>query len=228
MKQLFKRIGHHFLQRDINATLKYSLYDFLQKKHSESSWVVFDIGAHHGGWAKGWLRRFPKDEVIMFEASPSKESILRLSGFRYFIKALGDKEEKKEFFDCGGTGGSFFKPRGFEQFKKPEYINVIPIDQLVLNEKLKRPEFIKMDVQGSESAILNGGKLVFGHASYLLTELSFDDYFNKDNPLIGHTLEVISSYGFVPLHIFEVQRRGHSDRISDPIAQLNILFGKPS
>ena len=78
MKQLFKRIGHHFLQRDINATLKYSLYDFLQKKHSESSWVVFDIGAHHGGWAKGWLRRFPKDEVIMFEASPSKESILNM------------------------------------------------------------------------------------------------------------------------------------------------------
>ena len=143
-------------------------------------------------------------------------------------KNYKDKEEKKEFFDCGGTGDSFFKPRGFEQFKKPEYINVIPIDQLVLNEKLKRPEFIKMDVQGSESAILNGGKLVFGHASYLLTELSFDDYFNKDNPLIGHTLEVISSYGFVPLHIFEVQRRGHSDRISDPIAQLNILFGKPS
>lgn len=226
MKQLLKRIGHHFLQRDINATLKYSLNDYLQRKHPDTSWDVFDIGAHHGGWARGWLKKFPKDEVIMFEASPSKEPILRASGLRYFIKALGDKEEKREFFDCGSTGDSFFQPRGLDQCQKPECINVIPIDQLVLNEKLKMPEFIKMDVQGSELAILNGGTLVFGNARYLLTELSFDDYFNKDNPLIGCTLDVIYGYGFFPLHIFEIQRRGHSDRISDPIAQLNILFGK--
>jgi FkbM family methyltransferase len=226
MKQLLKRIGHGLLQNDLNATLKYRLREFLDEKHLNQKWCLFDIGAHHGGYARGWAKRYPNDEIIMFEASPSKEPVLKSTGFKYFLKALGEKEETKSFYDSGSTGDSFYLPSDFNKNKSTISINVVPLDKLVESSGLKMPDFIKMDVQGSELSVIKGGKKSFNHARFLLIEMSLDDYFNKQNPLIGDVIPCLADMGFLPMHIFEIQRRSHSDRTNDPISQLNFLFAK--
>jgi len=226
MKQLLKRIGHGLLQNDLNATLKYRLREFLDEKHLNQKWCLFDIGAHHGGYARGWAKRYPSDEIIMFEASPSKELVLKSTGFKYFLKALGEKEETKSFYDSGSTGDSFYLPSDFNKNKSTISINVVPLDKLVESNGLKMPDFIKMDVQGSELSVIKGGKKSFNHARFLLIEMSLDDYFNKQNPLIGDVIPCLADMGFLPMHIFEIQRRSHSDRTNDPISQLNFLFAK--
>jgi len=225
VKQLLKRIGHLLLQDDLNATLKYRLREFVDEKHKNQNWCLYDIGAHHGGYARGWAKRYPNDEIVMFEASPSKEAALKQTGFKYFLKALGDKEETKTFYESGSTGDSFYLPRDFTQ-KSGISIDVVALDNLIEKKGLSLPDFIKMDVQGSELNVIKGGPKSFNHARFLLIEMSFDDYFNKHNPLIGDIMPLLAEIGFMPLHIFEIQRRSHSDRTGDPISQLNLLFTK--
>jgi FkbM family methyltransferase len=226
MKQLLKRIGHRLLQNDLNATMKYRLREFLDEKHLNQKWCLYDIGAHHGGYSRGWAKRYPNDEIIMFEASPSKEPVLKSTGFKYIIEALGEKEDTKTFYESGSTGDSFYLPRDFNKNQATISMKVVPLDKLVESRGLRMPDFIKMDVQGSELSVIKGGKRSFHHARFLLIEMSLDDYFNKQNPLIGDVIPRLAEIGFSPLHIFEIQRRSHSDLTSDPISQLNLLFAK--
>jgi len=226
MKQLLKRIGHRLLLNDLNATLKYRLREFLDEKHLNQKWCLYDIGAHHGGYARGWAKGYPDDEIIMFEASPSKEPFLKSTGFKYFLEALGEKEETKTFYESGSTGDSFYLPSDFNKNRSAISINVVPLDKLVESRGLRMPDFIKMDVQGSELSVIKGGKQSFNHARFLLIEMSLDDYFNNQNPLIGDVMPFLVEMGFLPMHIFEIQRRSHSDRTNDPISQLNFLFAK--
>jgi len=226
MKQLLKRVGHRLLDNDLNATLKYRLREFLDKKHVKQKWCLYDIGAHHGGYARGWAKRYPDDEIIMFEASPLKEPVLKSTGFKYFLKALGEQEETKTFYESGSTGDSFYLPSDFNKNKSTISIDVVPLDKLVESKGLRMPDLIKMDVQGSELSVIKGGINSFSHARFLLIEMSLDDHFNKKNPLIGEVLPHITEIGFLPMHIFEIQRRSHSDRTDDPISQLNLLFAK--
>jgi hypothetical protein len=123
---------------------------------------------------------------------------------------LGDKECEQIFFvsdtDEVGGGSSFYREQtdafnGVIEEKK----RIQTLDTLFDGSQF---DFIKIDTQGSELDIINGGKELIKKAKYLLLELSFVPY-NVGAPLIDDIIPTVRSLGFRMMDTFGPQLGGH-------------------
>jgi FkbM family methyltransferase len=132
---------------------------------------VFDVGANIGLMALPVLYEHADVTVCSFEPSPSStpflERTVRESPYgarwRMFAKALGEKPGTAEFCMSDGVMGSF---DGFCDTSRPEMSSVprrtveVPVSTLDSEwEELGRPDVsaIKIDVEGAEFGVLQGG-----------------------------------------------------------------------
>jgi FkbM family methyltransferase len=140
----------------------------LLKKILKSGMVMMDAGAHRGYYtllASSLLGRGGR--VISFEPSPRERQWLwmhRIANARWNVQieksALGAKEETKEFFITLGkqTGcNSLRYPKGV-LYSLPIRVRVDTLDRYYRESRMKRLDFIKMDVEGAEKEVLLGGK----------------------------------------------------------------------
>jgi FkbM family methyltransferase len=163
----------------------------------------------------------------MVEANPNCEPYLRLLGKPYDIVALSDKEGYADLYvekiNQVATGASLYKENTewygdgkFETLKVPtktldsyNYFESEPID------------FIKIDVQGAELDILNGGFNTIKNTQYVSLEVSLVEY-NQGSPLIGDIVDKMREYNFYMLDI--VEYHSFPQLFEGAIFQLDILF----
>ena len=136
--------------------------------------IFWDIGANIGLYSIYTAINFPKSRVIAFEPSTLNLNILsrniNLNNLEKQINIfqIGLTNINNKFFmmnettlEEGGALSSFGKNYNFEG-KRIDVINRYSIfgttiDYLVLNKILVIPDYIKIDVDGTEDIILNGG-----------------------------------------------------------------------
>jgi len=129
--------------------------------------VVLDIGAHSGFYTLLASRRVGSTgSVVAFEPSPRERkrllTHLRLNhrkNVRVESLALGDAEGEAELFvvDGRGTGlNSLRAPTSQERVEKVPVL-VTTLDHYLLRAHLPTVDFVKMDVEGAELAVLKGG-----------------------------------------------------------------------
>lgn len=215
--QLCSRIAPNSV---LNARLKAKLKTEYEAGHIK---VVFDIGAHKGSWAIEIQSIMPTVRLILFEANPMHAGDLEKSGFEHFVEALSKPGiDECEFYSpesySGSTGGSYYKE------VTPEFnvvdgvkLKTTTLGNIVSSATLPQPDLIKIDTQGSEIDIIEGGAQVFQNAKWVLMELPTVEY-NFGAPDIGAYLSRMKELGFLPIELCEVHWSG------PVMIQLDFLF----
>lgn len=170
------------------------------KKSGFEPKVIYDIGSCVLTWTKEVRRLWPDAKVILFDAYEPVEVFY--SDYDYHIGVLSNEDGKTVKFyesDIHPGGNSYYREIGGapDVFPEDKYKLKVArtLDSVVKERGFPAPDFIKLDVQGSERDILAGATETLKSVKRLVTEIQSVEY-NKDAPLVGETLPFIESLGF--------------------------------
>tara|TARA_B110000438_G_scaffold302756_1_gene361494 strand:+ start:16908 stop:17651 length:744 start_codon:yes stop_codon:yes gene_type:complete len=132
--------------------------------------VFYDIGSHYAWFSIAWLCGGGQF-VEAFEPSIENGDIINktvkknnfTSSFRLHDFGLGDKNMDSKLFMFPGDSSRNFVQDSSLKIKDNETsllkdIQIKTIDNLFYNYTLKKPDLIKIDVEGFEYKVLNGAK----------------------------------------------------------------------
>jgi FkbM family methyltransferase len=141
--------------------------------------VAYDLGANYGMHTLLLARRVgAAGSVYAFEPNPEiyqaleeHLSLNHLSKVQAVRKAVSDQAGTAWFDSAGSAAGHLVK--GTTETSRTTYqVETITLDQFVLEEGNAPPTFIKIDIEGAESAALRGGREVIArYRPVLLIEL---------------------------------------------------------
>jgi FkbM family methyltransferase len=185
---------------------------------------VLDIGAHIGDFTSTLSKLSPECEFVMVEANPHCEPYLSKSNHPYHILALSNFTGTTSLYiekaNHIGTGASIYKENTewygdgkYELIETP--VNTLDNLNFFPNEMI---DLVKIDVQGAELDILNGGSKTIKRSKYLLLEVSTLQY-NIGAPLMDQVVGKLKEYEFVIDDILDYQKLSNGS-----IFQLDILF----
>jgi len=147
---------------------------YLIKKNKVKEPVIFDVGAYHGNWISNYLKYFPNTFAYLFEPYESSYKILKkrfkkkkrvnvfnnaLSSSEGFLDVnINTKAYTNSLLDLDPLASQSWENDELKHQKKIQ-VNVTTLDEFffkIFNDH-KRINLIKLDVQGLESKVLQGG-----------------------------------------------------------------------
>ena len=188
-----RRWGHTPLH-PIRAShaLRESRLDLLPTSLAIPGGLIVDVGANVGDWTANILQVMPRAEVIAVEPSPLHRSLNERFADRENVQvihaAVADADGTAELFLTEHShNNSLLKPRDMNDFYgggwSPIATTKVPtrtLDSIVGD----RPVFlVKIDVQGSESAVLAGAHRTLERAAVVLLELTTLSHYEGDSTL---------------------------------------------
>jgi FkbM family methyltransferase len=130
--------------------------------------AVIDIGAHQGFYTLLAARQVgPNGGVYSFEPSPREQKALRFNlklnrckNVRIQPFALGSEETTSDFYLVNefNTGCNSLRPPDVQESTSKVTVKVRTLDKWIAEEKLKRLDLIKLDVEGGELEALKGAE----------------------------------------------------------------------
>jgi hypothetical protein len=96
-------------------------------------------------------------------------------------------------------------------------VREVKLDDYCAENGLPWPELIKLDIQGYEKAALNGATQCLKNARYVITEVSFDHYYQGQ--CLFHDLA-----GFLDGQRYRVYALGSQTPLGRPLTQTDVLF----
>ncbi len=198
--------------------------------------VVADIGAAKGYWSFGAGKIFRDAEFYMFDPLDESEPNLRAlcksrKRYRYDLCAIGDEAGQCVINltpDFDGSTLLDYYEGNIDQVART--VPVKTLDALVESGELEQPNLIKIDVQGYEMKVLNGGLNTIANAEVVILEVNFFR-FMPECPLVHEIIEKMASLGFIMFDIAGSLRRpfqedlGQADFVfvcsSSPIVESN-------
>ena len=183
-----------------------------------------DIGAHTGEFTQNILRLAPECQVIMVETNPNCEPYLQKLNHGYDILALSNTKGRAELFvekaNAIGTGTSLYKENtewyADGKFEKVEVeLDTLDNRSYFADEVI---DLVKIDVQGAELDILEGGRKTITRSKYVLVETSLVVY-NHGAPLVDAIVPKMKEYGFYIEDILDYLKFSKNQ-----ISQMDILF----
>ena len=174
---------------------------------------ILDIGAYKGWWTHQTRTSFPTAEFTLVEANDHPE----LLGLGRVHKALlNSTPGPVEWYSNGGTGDSMLQEvTGHFRNVTPTTREATTLDRLFPSEVF---DFIKIDCQGAELAILKGGSRVVQSCSAILLECPFACQYNRGCPTFAEYIAYLDEIGFTPFEITE------SHCVSNITFQVDVLF----
>jgi len=191
------------------------------KQRGYSPKVIYDIGAADGAWARLALSIFPEAHVVCFEPLIERAKALKKleseskGRIRFLAVGVGDADVELQM----GITDSLFDSSFAYGAAKSRTVPVRTLDTLLLTERLELPSFVKIDVQGFEKRVIDGGRHVFAHAELVLMECQFFP-FCSDMRTLDRTIAIMSSLGFIPYEFVDLLRRP----LDGAMGQCDILF----
>ncbi len=172
--------------------------------------VVFDVGAHRGGYARQYMRLYNKAQIYAFEPAPWNLSVLEHAEWRdrervHIIPvALSDREgtEVLHRFSKEGTESLLPATRKFLEFARVSetdsaQVPVTTLDRFCAERDIEQVGLMKMDIQGMELAALRGasGMLKGKRIKVLFIELQFWPYY-EGQCWAGEVIEYLAGFGY--------------------------------
>lgn len=183
--------------------------------------TFIDIGANVGVWSRTIHELFPTARIYAFEPLQDCFEVLQqrmkgITGFRAFNIAFGDSAGSIEFYRSSYSASSSFLPMA--ELHKRAFPKTAGATKLVVRcERLDDVMdglaidgnlMVKIDVQGFEDKVIDGGKKTIADASVIIVETSFYSLYNGQ-PLFGDIFSRLQSLGF--------RLRGILDQMPSPI-----------
>jgi len=171
---------------------------------------ILDIGANVGQFRTQAQEFWPDSYIFSIEASDACEEHLNKLTNDYLICLLAKDESNYKYFsrknDPTSTGNSIY--RELTRFFSDDQLEVIKKDGITL-DSLFAPDrtfdLIKMDTQGSELDIIEGGREICSRAKAILLEVSYTEY-NKNAPLVVEVVEYMQNFNFEPSWVLDESR----------------------
>lgn len=163
--------------------------------------TFIDIGAHVGDFTQNILKIFPQCSCYLIEANPNCGPYLQKLNQPYQIVGLSSKQNTSKLYieniNNIGTGASIYK-ENTEFYSEGKYhkatIELNTLDNLNLFPE-QVIDLIKIDTQGSELDILNGGAKTIKRTKYIILEVSVLPY-NDNAPLADAVMHKLREYSF--------------------------------
>jgi len=179
---------------------------------------ILDIGANVGQFHKECKAIFNDSYIFSIEASAECESSLQQITENYYIGLLAKDNTEYDFYsrknDPTCTGNSIYKE--LTQFYSDDQLDIIKTNGIKLDDLFEsNSEFdlIKIDTQGSELDIIEGGLNLCNKAKGILLEVSLTQY-NENAPLYDEVINYMTSHGFVKTEILD-EARNHGSHQQD-------------
>ena len=158
---------------------------WLMEQIFPSAKTVFDVGAHIGEWTSHALHINPKLNIHCFE--PHKESFVRLKekgcGENLTCNqcGLGVKNGQEILYVAEGMseGNSLYRRQGLEEITGSEInyiseqIEIRTLDSYCKANSIKQVDFLKIDVEGNEFAVIEGGKDSFKREAVKVVQFEY-------------------------------------------------------
>ena len=173
------------------------------KKYFEPK-SVLDIGANVGQFYNEIKFIFPNAYYYLVDGSESCEVVLETLNVDYSICLLSDYEKEVDFYirknEPRCTGTSIYREN--TSFYDDDQILIEKRQTKTLSNLLNNQVFdlIKIDVQGSEIDIINGGLDIIKEAKGILMEVSLMEY-NQNSPTKEFVYKYMDNLGFKPVEL---------------------------
>jgi FkbM family methyltransferase len=148
--------------------------------------IIIDVGANVGQFASASKLFYPRARVICFEPDPDtfaalKENTAGFSAIELHNVGLGKRAGNLTFYRHEVSEMSSFSPRADDpvQRRGTTELPVRRLDDMISPDV--RPDLLKIDVEGFERQVLEGGWETLSRSRYLLIEVSFGGGPGKDN-----------------------------------------------
>ena len=180
----------------------------LQTVLKSNSLVVYDIGAAEGIVSSLFAKLPNISEVHAFEPIPNMYRQLTFSvkpfpNVHCHNVALGnEKTEKAMYIASNSDSSSLLQVANLHKdefnnvnFSKKITVNCVRLDDYVEENQLPLPNIVKIDVQGYEKEVLNGGQITIKKADYCILEMSFYPLY-EGSPLFDDIYTQMRELGF--------------------------------
>jgi len=184
---------------------------------------VLDIGAYVGDWTRMCKDVWPGASVCMFEPQPDKKARLEelcrsLPGLTLRAALLSDASGQEVDFNLAETGSSALSLRskpGAPQIR----LRTQTLSEAVGGTQFARPDLIKVDVQGAEIKVLEGGQDVLAAAEVVMLEVSLIEEYSG-GPLFADVIAYMAQRGLVVHDICTIFR----NRVSQSMNEADVIF----
>jgi FkbM family methyltransferase len=159
--------------------------------------VIYDIGSCVLHWTRTAKKVFPDAKYVLFDAWEPAEKLY--TGYDYHIGVLGNADRDVTFYqnDTMPYGNSYYREIGTDVF--PESTGrskrMRRLDDIVKERHFPLPDLVKIDVQGAERDVIQGGFETLKHAKYLILEMQHTNY-NEGAPHFDETGPWLESLGW--------------------------------
>jgi FkbM family methyltransferase len=171
--------------------------------------VIYDVGAAKGTWSRMTARIFPAASFHLFEPlldhfdgyrAPMDKVLELHPQFKLHEIALGNVTSRQVIhMTPDGVSSSLHAMRGAD-IKRVE-VPCWRLDEYVATHKLPPADVIKVDSQGAEALILEGGGDLIDSADVLFLETWLRRGYGPDTPLLTELSPALKSRGFILVEI---------------------------
>ena len=183
--------------------------DYIRWLRSQRINTIIDVGANEGQFVESIRRYFPEAVIHSFEPLPEVFAPLkyRFAHDKRLIVhncALGDRTGTAELYHNSFSPSSSLLPmheRHVEAFPHTGHatrttITLKRLDDLFEGMETTPPILLKIDVQGAESAVLEGAVRTLGHVLAVIMELSYTELY-VGQKLRDEMVAMMEGYGFM-------------------------------
>jgi FkbM family methyltransferase len=205
VKRIIQKALNHF-GYEIKRRDPWPIYGWLGKEEIKT---VLDIGANTGQFALRIHKILPDAKIYSFEPLAScfeelKRNMRDVPKFQGFNYALGNEAGKRTIYHNDFSDSSSLLP--MEQLHKDsfpftknaseEIIEVRRLNDIADSLELTDKILIKIDVQGFEDRVIQGGEKTIKRAKILIVETSFEPLY-RGQFLFDGIYSILKSLGFV-------------------------------
>jgi FkbM family methyltransferase len=157
-----------------------------------------DIGASNCETSNIVKKIWPQCDILLIEANQEFENLYKNYGYKYIFKCLGKENSETIFYKTRknnfSSGNSIYREMSEaynDESVITEKIKIYKLDDIVD----KKFDFIKLDTQGSELDIINGGLNTISSSKVVIAEISLEQY-NIGGCLADEVIEKLKNLKF--------------------------------
>ena len=165
--------------------------------------VVVDVGAHIGLYTlKSAKDVGPNGRVISVEPDPQSFRILKdniaqnhLDNVIVVNAALSDVSGQKQFFACTDPSLSGFELQPDALLREVTVVRAMTLDELLRSCGISQVDWIKIDVEGAETKVLQGGRCLLENSKNLKIIVESSN---------NQAIEYLKQFDFKTTHLGEI------------------------
>jgi len=188
--------------------------------HEKKEITIFDVGANEGNYSKLLSEYFPsRSKIYAFEPNAQLTKLSKYGKARVFPIGLGETKMKANLFlnSFGSQEATIHEgvAKLLHSSNQDSNVDVMDIeidtlDNICKQEKVDRIDFLKIDTEGNEYAVLLGSKEMLQENKISIIQFEFNEMNVISRVFLKDFYELISSnFSFYRLHKNELFPLNH-------------------